>query len=272
MRQGSLQRMANDGQNPGMTSHRDHMAELDQRYHAVIADEYEDVVHQPRKLGNDALFRAVAAHLPVQRRRMLDIGCGTGQMTLRFGDRFAAITAVDHSDAMMRVAKRLVQARPRLADKMKWTESDAFGFAAACEERFDFICAVGFLHHLSHDDLDEMLGLLRDLLEPGGRLLIAEPLQFDPADEPGLARWWNAPFRARFKGYSLAVDEPDEEPIPLETFERIFAKRNLRPVYHRRAWELFPRFENALDRIAIPALDLFTRDRGIVGLFILEKA
>ncbi len=255
-----------------MTSHRDQMAELDQRYHAVIANEYEDVVHQPRKLGNDALFRAVTSHLPTQRRRMLDIGCGTGQMTLRIGERFAAITAVDHSDAMMRVAKQLVQAKPGLAPKMKWVESDAFGFAAACTDRFDFICAVGFLHHLSHDDLDEMLGLLRDLLAPGGRLLIAETLQFDPADEPELARWWNAPFRARFKGYSVAIDEPDEEPIPLETFERIFAKQNLRPVYQRRAWELFPRFGNVLDRIAIPMPDLFTRDEGIVELFILEKA
>ncbi len=246
-------------------------AARDLRHHEIIADEYERVVNEPRTLGNDALFRKVFSLLPRQRRQMLDIGCGTGQMTLRFGRKFAAVTAVDHSAAMLDIAKAKLAAEPALRPRVTCLEQDAFSFASAGTTQFDFICAVGFLHHLSQNDLTEMLRLLKQRLAAGGRMVFAEPLAFDPAEEPKLAQWWNAPFRARFAGYSKDAEDPDEGPIPLQVVHEILAKVGLKSVYERRGWELFPRFGgNLIDRLVIPVLDLFTRKRGVVGMFVVE--
>jgi len=125
--------------------------------------------------------------LPKQRRQMLDIGCGTGQMTLRFGRKFAVVTAVDHSAAMLDIARAKLAGDPALNNKLTCVEQDAFSFTSAATTQFDFICAVGFLHHLSQSDLTEMLRFLNQRLAAGGRMVFAEPLAFDPAEEPKLA-------------------------------------------------------------------------------------
>ena len=248
-------------------------AARDLRHHEIIADEYERVVNEPRTLGNNALFRKVFGLVPKQRRQMLDIGCGTGQMTLRFGRKFAAVTAVDHSAAMLQIAQANLAVEPALGSRVTCLEQDAFSFASAATTQFDFICAVGFLHHLSQSDLTEMLRLLKQRLAVGGRMVFAEPLAFDPADEPKLAQWWNAPFRAQFAGYFKEAEDPDEGPIPLQLMHQTLAKVGLRLVYERRGWELFPRFGgNVIDRLAIPILDLFTRKLGVVGMFVVEAA
>jgi SAM-dependent methyltransferase len=255
-----------------MLLNRDERAALDLNHHEIIADEYEQVVNAPRSSANGALFRRVFKLLPKLKNHMLDIGCGSGQMTQRFGAWFGRVTAVDHSEAMLAVAKQKFASQPALLQRITWIEQDAFVFASETSEKFDFVCAVGFLHHLAPADLEEMLRLLAARLAPGGRMLFAEPLEFDPTDEPALAKWWNRPFCEKFSGYSKVAPDPDEGPIPLAALRQVIAKVGLQIVYERRAWELFPRFNgNWLDKIIIPLLDLFTRRNGVVGMFVVES-
>ena len=250
---------------------RDQRSKRDLNHHEIIADEYERVVNAPRTIANAALFRPVFGLLPKIKGKMLDIGCGSGQMTQRFGARFEAVTAVDHSSAMLGVAKTKLAQHSGVAGKVTWIEQDAFQFAATTLEKFDFICAVGFLHHLAPADLTEMLKLLKACLAPGGRMVFAEPLEFEPADEPALARWWNKPFCAQFSGYSKDAEDPDEGPIPLAMLNEVLRKVGLSVVYQRRAWELFPRFQgNFIDKVMIPILDIFTRHKGVVGMFVVQ--
>ncbi len=252
---------------------RDQRSKRDLNHHEIIADEYERVVNAPRALANSALFRPVFGLLPKARGKMLDIGCGSGQMTQRFGARFDTVTAVDHSSAMLEVAKAKLALLPGLAGKVTWVEKDAFQFAGNTQAKFDFICAVGFLHHLAPADLTEMLELLTACLAPGGRMVFAEPLEFSPADEPALARWWNKPFCAQFTGYTKDAEDPDEGPIPLAVMHAVLARVGLNIVYQRRAWELFPRFQgNLVDKIMIPLLDIFTRRNGVVGMFVVQAS
>lgn len=193
-------------------------------------------------------------------------------MSQRFGRYFDSVTAVDHSPAMLLAAKQKFQNAPELSKRIVFVEADAFQFAANTSQTFDFICAVGFLHHLSVSDQEEMLRLLSALLTPEGRMVLAEPLECDPLEEPALARWWNAPFRNSFTGYSKFAVDPDEGPIPLWSLLHALRTVNVKVIYSRRAWELFPRFgATLLDRLAIPIIDLFTRKNGVVGLFVVSK-
>ena len=77
----------------------------DIRYHDQIAAEYDRVVVDPRWSSINALFDAAGAHLPRQRRAMLDLGTGTGHMLRRFARSFGCVVAVDHSQAMLRLAE-----------------------------------------------------------------------------------------------------------------------------------------------------------------------
>jgi len=58
-------------------------------------------------------------------------------------------------------------------------------------------------------------------------------------------------------------------------FRKVFSllSKQRRQMLDIGGWELFPRFGgNLMDRIAIPLLDLFTRKRGVVGMFVVEAA
>jgi ubiquinone/menaquinone biosynthesis C-methylase UbiE len=74
-------------------------------YHNTIASQYDAVVVSPRRIINDAIFSTCAKQLSPG-RVMLDLGCGTGHATLRFGRMFESIVAVDHSRAMQNEAGR----------------------------------------------------------------------------------------------------------------------------------------------------------------------
>jgi SAM-dependent methyltransferase len=247
-----------------MSTPIDH-AERDKAHHDAIAQEYERVVNEPRRLANRALFASVRPYLPSARSAMLDLGCGTGQMCDRFAADFAQATGVDHSEPMLAIARR-----KSAGAKTLYLQADALSYLDQAGTHFDLITAVGFLHHLQHQACQDLLAKMRAHLQPGGRIVIAEPMDFDPNDEPGLLRWWNQPFRTHFRGYETHAEDPDEAPIPEATLRNWFDAAGLRVHYARRSWEIFPRYgAGFLDRCAISVLDKFCRRRGVVGLFVL---
>jgi ubiquinone/menaquinone biosynthesis C-methylase UbiE len=240
----------------------------DQLHHDAIAYEYERVVNEPRRLGNRALFASALAHLPKQRESMLDLGCGTGQMCDRFSQYFKKSTGVDHSIGMLTVARGKTKSQ-----RTSFVHAEVLSYLPKQKESFDLITAVGFLHHLKAEMVKQVLADMAKHLKPGGRVLIAEPMDFDSADEPKLLAWWNQPFRNNFEGYRTHADDPDEAPIPEATLRSWFNEAGLKVVYSRRGWEIFPRFGGGfLDRLLTPALDKFCRRRGVVGLFVLSAS
>jgi len=100
-----------------------------------------------------------------QCRRVLDIGCGTGQLSARIATELPAcrVTGCDFSRGMLHQAS----ARSR---RVRWVQGDAgslpFGAAA-----FDAIVSTEAFHWFP--DQDRALAELFRVLVPGGRLLLA---------------------------------------------------------------------------------------------------
>lgn len=106
-------------------------------------------------------------------QRVLDVGCGTGTLTLALATRVGArgtATGVDASEPMI-AAARSKAANQGLPVRFEVAPAQALPYP---DEYFDAVATSLMIHHLSASDrrgaVTEMLRVLR----PGGRLVIAE--------------------------------------------------------------------------------------------------
>lgn len=145
--------------------------------------------------GVTGLVREQAGGLPV--RRILDLGCGTGNGALKlarlFGD--AEVIAVDSSAAML-ARLRAKAADLGLADRVRAVEADLDGTWPSVGA-IDVVWMSMALHHLA--DPEKALTEMHAAINPGGLLALAEltePLRFLPGSlgigQPGLEERCNA--------------------------------------------------------------------------------
>ena len=135
--------------------------------HSYPFDGYNDVL--------DAVYRMVAVK---KKKRILDVGMGTGVLTQRFYQDSAEIYGVDFSEKM------LEQARENMPDAVlvKWDFS--LGLPSEFKDkRFDAIVSTYALHHLKDGKKIDLIAELKQSLAPHGMLLIG-----DVAFETGEAR------------------------------------------------------------------------------------
>ena len=207
-------------------------------YHQAIAAEYHAVVVAPREVANDALFAEVDAHVRPG-DSMLDLGCGTGHMLLRYAARFRRALGVDHSEAMLAQArKHLVEAGIGNVELRRANLGELL--EAARDAEFDFISCVGCLHHLGRATIESVFGHARRLLRGDGVLLFAEPIGVAPDSIPREVAQWNARSVATTLRYSVPAEDPDEAPLEHAWITQALARNGLRVAASARGWELFP--------------------------------
>lgn len=114
--------------------------------------------------GEDTRFyRALARTRRPQ--RILDLGCGTGQLASTLAADGHEVTAVDPAGAMLALARR----KP-LGDRVRWIEADACDLRLP--QRFDLVVMTGHVFQVFLTDAAVRDALLtaRVHLVPGGRL------------------------------------------------------------------------------------------------------
>lgn len=103
-----------------------------------------------------------------QPKRILELACGTGQITGQLLKAGHWVTAVDRSEAMLQEAQKQL-GNP--GAKLKLIAADMLDYATT--ERYDAVISVcdGFNYLASLKDLDSMLKKCRELCKPGGLIL-----------------------------------------------------------------------------------------------------
>jgi SAM-dependent methyltransferase len=146
----------------------------------------------------------------------LDIGCGTGFLSLEFAARGHRVTGVDFSPAMLEKAQ-VKAAAGGAAIRFEEADAEALPFASAS---FDLAASRHLLWTLPHPEaaIAEWLRILR----PGGRLLVVDGQAVaDPRPEPL--------DNARRSGEYQAIGDrlPFLDGRPREEIERLLAAHGL---------------------------------------------
>ena len=132
----------------------------------------DDPGHEERQV---AVARAIAETLDLNAgMSAVDIGGGTGRLSILLADRVGTAVVTDPSAGMVQVAQKRIAAAG-LSDRLRAVQTDLtidpLGGA------YDVVWSSMALHHVQ--DLDEMLRTVAGLLVDGGRLAIAD-LDEDP--------------------------------------------------------------------------------------------
>lgn len=155
------------------------MAQRTHGIHSVLSNPraywlFQSSVGQP-----DRQARFVSHVRPVPGMRILDVGCGPGEMLrLMPGTDYVGY---DLSPAYIESARR------QFGDQGDFRCGDVTR-AAIEKGSFDAVIAHGLLHHLDDDGVERLMTLASSALDSGGRLLTADPTHLTGASRA--TRWF----------------------------------------------------------------------------------
>lgn len=108
---------------------------------------------------------------------VLELGCGTGWLGLdliRTAD--CRLLGIDSSPEQIRRARAAASAAGLEARASYAVAGSPEAEAATAGTRFDAVVTHAFLHHLSTREIESVLDESRSLLQPGGALVVLEPV------------------------------------------------------------------------------------------------
>ena len=108
--------------------------------------------------------------------RVLDLGCGTGALTLRAAGRGAHVSAIDVNAQMLEIARERSRAAG-LAESTDFREMGIAELGGEASASYDVVTSGLCFSELSDDEIHYALKQIRRILRPGGLLLIADEVK-----------------------------------------------------------------------------------------------
>lgn len=117
-------------------------------------------------------YDRLVAHIP-DNSRVLDLGCGTGLLTIRIARRGAKVKAIDVNSGMLEIAQQQAQ-KVGVADYIDFVEMGVAELDNEKPESYDVITSGLCFSELTKDELLYTLSQIQRILKPGGLLLVAD--------------------------------------------------------------------------------------------------
>jgi SAM-dependent methyltransferase len=152
----------------------------------------------------------------LQGKRVLDVGCGSGEAAIYFAQRGALVTALDISGAFLRVVTALARKHQTPVAAI----SAPVEFLPFGDERFDIVYGNAVLHHVEFHDA---MGEIHRVLKPGGVAFFIEPLAYNPIINV-------------YRRMAGTMRTPDERPLAFANVRRLRGLYS--SVEHREFWLL----------------------------------
>ncbi|MDV9187772.1 methyltransferase domain-containing protein [Streptomyces sp. SR27] len=121
------------------------------------------------RLRHDITARRVLAELGDRQARVLDVGCGDGEMVLRLAVAGHLVSGVEKSPGMLASAAKRIATVPEIADRVTLTEGDIYNLPFD-DATFDVVVCHGVVMYLP-DSVAPLAHLAR-LVAAGGVLSV----------------------------------------------------------------------------------------------------
>lgn len=198
-----------------------------------------DLLNHMISWGMDSKWRRACAKtcLDGGARRVLDLGCGTGELTLeiaRTARDDIQVCGVDLNEEMLKRAEEKAVSLPQ-ARSPSFIRADAASLPFA-DAYFDAIVNAFVLRNLAFQDRQarKYLQECRRVLVPGGRLVVLETSQ----PNSKLVRWfYHLYLSSVVKGLGLMWGKPDEYGYLAYSASRFYSPQELRPILEENGFK-----------------------------------
>lgn len=121
-----------------------------------------------RRIRRLSLYATIIGPMPGS---VLEIGCGTGDLTCALAANATRVVAIDLSSHSLEVAKLRLAREPQLADRVEFVRMNAVKLQLR-DASFDLAVSTSMIEHLYPDDVDMHLREVWRVLRPGGKYLV----------------------------------------------------------------------------------------------------
>jgi demethylmenaquinone methyltransferase/2-methoxy-6-polyprenyl-1,4-benzoquinol methylase len=143
-----------------------------QDYYAARAPEYDAIYRKPERQAD---LRAIEAWLPArfERRRVLEVACGTGYWTRFIAPVAASVLGIDAAPQTLRIAEARLAEAQVAEPKVRLQVGDAYALPAS-EPRCDAAFAGFWFSHIPKARVREFLAGLGAVLAPGAKVVLID--------------------------------------------------------------------------------------------------
>ncbi|MHA1626647.1 MAG: corrinoid protein-associated methyltransferase CpaM [Candidatus Asgardarchaeia archaeon] len=120
----------------------------------------------------DEIYNRLASYIE-EGQRVLDVGCGTGALTVRVAKKRAKVKGIDVNPQMLEIARKRVH-KGGLDYRVELLEMGVAELGKEDSESYDAVMSCLCFSELTDDELKYTLKEIKRILKPGGLLLVAD--------------------------------------------------------------------------------------------------
>lgn len=139
-----------------------------------LADAYQvGNYNYPVGMHRLRLLKKIISKYDIKQKKVLDIGCGGGDISFYLASQGALVTGIDMSDSMLATCeKRLKDNYSEFSNSLKFYKENVKQLnERITKEKYDFIIAFGLIGYLDSDD--DFFKIVTPILNNNGKIIIS---------------------------------------------------------------------------------------------------
>jgi 2-polyprenyl-3-methyl-5-hydroxy-6-metoxy-1,4-benzoquinol methylase len=132
-----------------------------------VINQFDKIAFLPDKWDHNQQYQKyLLENMPKNCGCILDVGCGTGELTKKLAPFSKEIIGIDVSENMINEAKRR-----NYDEKINYIQISVEKYLGETEKQFDAIISIAALHHMNEE---EALKIMKNKLTINGKILILD--------------------------------------------------------------------------------------------------